>query len=84
MRSKSDILPEGAIIEMIRQGSYVKVSAIDPVTRLEVSIVGDPAVGPEILKAHAIRKLDRMLRQQKREQEKDRQRQPDLPSGWDL
>ena len=30
------------LIEYHRVGAYVKVSAIDPVTRTEVSIVGDP------------------------------------------
>ncbi|RED53384.1 DUF6898 family protein [Aestuariispira insulae] len=84
MRFKSDILPEGAIIEMVRQGAYVKVSAIDPVSKLEVSIVGDPSVGPDILKSHAIRKLDRMLRARLEDQDKQRRRPQDIPSGWDL
>jgi hypothetical protein len=45
------------IIEFITVGAYVKVSAIDPVSMVEVSIVGDPASSQEILKRTAIRKL---------------------------
>ena len=33
---------ERVIIEFVKVGAYVKVSAIDPTTRVEVSIVGDP------------------------------------------
>lgn len=45
------------IVEFIPVGSYVKVSAIDPKTRTEVSIVGDPKQGEEALKRTAVRKL---------------------------
>lgn len=45
------------ILEFIPVGSYVKVSAIDPVTGTEVSIVGDPARGETALRQTAIRKL---------------------------
>ena len=83
-RKGLDILPEGAIVEMLRQGAYVKVSAIDPVTRLEVSIVGDPSVGPDMLKSQAIRKLERMLRLRREQEDLAARRRPDLPSGWDL
>ena len=49
------------IIEFIRVGAYVKVSAIDPVSGVEVSIVGDPASGETTLKRTAIRKLKYVL-----------------------
>ena len=45
------------LIEFRRVGSYVKVSAIDPVTLIEVAIVGDPAAGEAALKQAAVRKL---------------------------
>lgn len=49
------------IIEFIAQGRYVKVTAIDPQTGLEVSIVGDVRENKEILKKHAVNKLERRL-----------------------
>ncbi len=49
------------IIEFHRVGAYVKVSAIDPVTYTEVSIVGDPAASEERLTRTAVRKLERAL-----------------------
>ena len=45
------------IIEFVRVGSYVKVSAVDPVTLVEVSIVGDPATSETTLKQTALKKL---------------------------
>jgi hypothetical protein len=45
------------IIEFVRVGAYVKVSAVDPVSMVEVSIVGNPASGEAMLKRTAIRKL---------------------------
>lgn len=48
---------EGYIVEFISYGPYVKVSAIDPQTGREVSIVGDPAAGKEALSRLAMRKL---------------------------
>lgn len=53
------------IIEFIQMGAYVKVSAIDPVTYDEVSIVGDPRRGETALKQAAIRKL-RFVQDKKR------------------
>ena len=58
---------ERVIIEYVPVGRYVKVSAIDPKTRVEVSIVGDPKQGEEILKRTAVRKLHYVL--QKRAQD---------------
>lgn len=45
------------IIEHIRQGKYVKVSAVDTVTGIEASIVGDPAAGKQALDELAVQKL---------------------------
>lgn len=47
----------GVIIEMIRDGRYVKVSAVDTRTGVEASIVGDPRRGEAALRQAAIRKL---------------------------
>ena len=49
------------IIEFVRVGAYVKVSAVDPVSMVEISIVGNPASGEETLKRTAIRKLKYVL-----------------------
>jgi hypothetical protein len=52
---------EAYIIEFLRVGAYVKVSAVDPASLTEVSIVGDPAAGEELLTRTAVRKLERVL-----------------------
>ncbi len=52
------------IIEFYPVGAYVKVSAIDPVTYTEVSIVGDPTVGEEELKRVAIQKLEYVMQRE--------------------
>jgi hypothetical protein len=44
-------------MSFIPVGDYVKVSAIDPKSGTEVSIVGDPKQGNEALKRAAVRKL---------------------------
>jgi hypothetical protein len=49
-------LPE-AIIEFIPQGRFVKVTAIDPHTGIEATIVGDPNASQDTLKNLAARKL---------------------------
>jgi len=50
------------IIEMIQVGNAVKVTAIDATTGIEVSIVGAPSIGEEILKRNAVNKLNYVLR----------------------
>ncbi len=52
---------EDYIIEFYRVGGSVKVSAIDPVTLKEVSIVGDAKLGSDELAKLAIRKLKYIL-----------------------
>ena len=49
------------IIEFQRIGASLKVTAVDPETLTEVSIVGDPGAGEELLKRTAVRKLDYVL-----------------------
>lgn len=49
------------IVEFHRVGACVKVSAIDPATLTEVSIVGDPAAGEAALTKAAVRKLAYVL-----------------------
>ena len=53
------------IFEFVRVGHAVKVSAVDPATGTEVSIVGDPAAGELALKRLAERKLDYVLARRK-------------------
>lgn len=48
---------DGIIIEFVAVGRYVKVSAIDPRTGTEVSIVGDPMRGEAALRRLAAQKL---------------------------
>jgi len=50
-----------ALIEFHQVGAYVKVSAVDPDTLTEVSIVGDPAAGQAALERAALRKLEYVL-----------------------
>ena len=53
--------PKEVIIEFHCVGAYVKVSAIDPETLTEVSIVGDPHAGEATLKRLAVRRLEYVL-----------------------
>jgi phage head maturation protease len=52
---------EGYIIEFHRVGNAVKVTAMDPATLTEVSIVGAPSVGDSELTRLVVRKLEYML-----------------------
>ena len=49
------------IFEFVRIGVSVKVTAVDPATGTEVSIIGDPAAGQATLKRLARQKLDYVL-----------------------
>ena len=66
------------MIEFVPQGDYVKVSAVDPVTKTEVSIVGDPAAGEETLTRIAVRKLEYVLARRRPG------KKPRSQSGWDF
>lgn len=52
------------LFEFRRIGNYVKVSAIDAESGLEVSIVGDAAAGEARLKMTAVKKLEYVLAKQ--------------------
>ncbi len=59
-------VPDEIIIEFHRIGGSVKVSAMDPATLTEVSIVGPANAGEEILKRNVLRKLEFVLAKKKR------------------
>ncbi|KJV09319.1 hypothetical protein VZ95_12215 [Elstera litoralis] len=52
---------EAFLIEIIRQGSYAKATAVDPRTGQEASIVGPAAAADAILTRQACNKLQRLL-----------------------
>ena len=54
----------GYLIEFVRIGNTTKVSAIDPKTGIEVSIVGPTNAGDAILTRNAVAKLTRRLADQ--------------------
>jgi hypothetical protein len=49
------------ILEFQRIGNSVKVTAVDPETLIEVSIVGAASAGEEALRRTAVRKLEYVL-----------------------
>ncbi|MCZ6895652.1 MAG: hypothetical protein O7H40_16615 [Gammaproteobacteria bacterium] len=53
------------IIEIYQVGNAVKVTAVDTETLVEVSIVGSPGQGEELLKRGAINKLNYVLRKRR-------------------
>lgn len=55
---------EEILFEFHRLGNSVKVSAVDPVSNTEVSIVGSPGAGERYLKQTALRKLLWVLQKQ--------------------
>lgn len=58
-----DLKLSEVLFEFQQVGNAVKVCAIDPATRTEVSIVGAPNMSPFTLKMHALRKLKHVLAQ---------------------
>lgn len=52
---------QDVIVEFHRIGAYVKVSAVDTHSLTEVSIVGDPSAGEEMLARAAVRKLEYVM-----------------------
>lgn len=51
----------GYLVEFIQIGNSVKVSAVDPRTNTEVSIIGAPTMSREMLTRNAVRKLEYVL-----------------------
>lgn len=54
------------LIEFHRVGNAVKVTAVDPASLTEVSLVGDPAMGEATLARAAVRKLRYVLERRSR------------------
>jgi hypothetical protein len=50
------------LIELMQVGNAVRVTAVDPVTGTEVTIVGSPSDGEDVLKRNAVNKLNYVLR----------------------
>ena len=62
MRYSSGMAEEReTIFEFVRVGAAVKVTAVDPATGTEATIVGDPAAGEAALRRLARQKLDYVL-----------------------
>ncbi|MTI09670.1 serine hydroxymethyltransferase [Rhodospirillaceae bacterium RKSG073] len=76
------MLPRGALIELEQHGNSVKVSAIDPVSFIEVSIVGPTTASQSELENLAVKKL--IWRLEKVINEKGSQQKKGPPSGWDM
>ena len=55
------------IIEFYPVGAFVKVSAVDTATFIEVSIVGDPACSEEVLKRAVLQKLEYVLERRRKD-----------------
>ncbi len=55
------------IIEFYPVGAFVKVSAVDAATFIEVSIVGDPACSEEVLKRAVLQKLEYVLERRRKD-----------------
>ena len=51
-----------ALFEFHQVGSYMKVSALDPETGIEVSILGPANASEYVLRSNALRKLDAAMR----------------------
>jgi hypothetical protein len=45
------------LFEFVQQGRFVRVTAMDPVSKAEAVVVGDAASSPEMLKRVAVNKL---------------------------
>ena len=63
------------LFEFVPQGRFVKVTALDPVTKVEVTVVGDRLARADMLQRVAINKLRYVLT--KRAEEARNQRRDD-------
>lgn len=54
-------MPKEIIFEFVQHGASVKVTAMDPETLVEVSIVGPASAGQAALRANALAKLKYVL-----------------------
>lgn len=64
MASSGDFDQNAVIFEFVQIGGSVKVTAIDPASFMEVSMVGSPRVSEMELKRLALRKLEYVLDKQ--------------------
>lgn len=55
------------IFEFIRMGAGVKVTAVDPASGVEATIIGDPNAGEAALRRLAQQKLDYVLAKRRRD-----------------
>lgn len=67
------------IVEFQQHGASVKVSAIDPVTMTEVSIVGPSSIGQEELKRTALQKLHYVMNKKDGRVVTENSSAPDIP-----
>lgn len=67
---------EGFLLEFQRLGGAVKVTAVDPATGVEASIVGDPRAGEAVLGRAAAQKLRYVLNRRARAAEAGQNRGP--------
>ncbi len=65
MTGKDVHLPE-VLFEFRSVGRFVRVAAIDPITGIEVTMVGDVTYGEEMLKRIATRKLKYVIAKRQR------------------
>ena len=64
-----DVHLQEVLFEFRPVGRFVRVAAIDPITGIEVTMVGDATYGEEMLKRIAVRKLKYVIA--KRQRQKD-------------
>ena len=55
------------LFEYIRQGAYVKVTAIEPETKIEASVVVPATLGEQQMQIQALQKLNYILRKKAEE-----------------
>ena len=55
------------LFEYIRQGAYVKVTAIEPETKIEASVVVPATLNQEQMQVQALQKLNYVLRKKAEE-----------------
>jgi len=59
------------LFEFSTHGNYVKVSAVDPITNTEISIIGDRRSGKKTLENMAVKKLLYVIKKQTKEKQKN-------------
>lgn len=55
------------LFEYVRQGAYVKVTALEPETRIEASVVVPTSLSQEQMNLQALKKLNYVLRKKAEE-----------------